>query len=137
MSNVLKKLQNSLKTKTIVLRNGKKKEIFKEDLVPGDIIYLKAGQKVPADGRLIEVNDLRISEAVLTGEWLSKEKSIDTLPKETILADKKNMVYMGGLVENGDGKAIVVATSKKTEAGKIAELIHSTEEKQTPLQEKY
>jgi len=136
VSNVLKKLQNSLKTKTIVLRNGKKKEIFKEDLVPGDIIYLKAGQKVPADGRLIEVNDLRISEAVLTGEWLSKEKSIDTLPKETILADKKNMVYMGGLVENGDGKAIVVATSKKTEAGKIAELIHSTEEKQTPLQEK-
>lgn len=136
VSNVLKKLQNSLKTKTIVLRNGKKKEIYEEDLVPGDIIYLKAGQKVPADGRLIEVNDLRISEAVLTGEWLSKEKSVDILPKETVLADKKNMVYMGGLVENGDGKAIVVATSKKTEAGKIAELIYSTEERQTPLQEK-
>ncbi|MDD4358380.1 MAG: HAD-IC family P-type ATPase [Candidatus Pacebacteria bacterium] len=136
VSNVLRKLKNTLKIKTTVLREGVKKEIFEEDLVPGDIIFLKAGQKIPADGRLISANNLKTSESVLTGEWLSEEKNPNILPRETILADRKNMIYMGGLIENGTGKAIVTAISKKTEAGKIASLINDAKEIETPLQEK-
>lgn len=136
VSNVLKKLKSTLKTKTTVLRNGVKKEVYEEELVPGDIIYLKAGQKIPADARLISVNNLKVSEAALTGEWLAEDKTSDILPKETVLADRTNMIYMGGLIENGTGKAVVVAIGKKTETGMIAELIDSTKEKQTPLREK-
>ena len=136
VSNVLKNLKNTLKTKTTVLRDGALKEIYQEDLVIGDIILLKAGQKIPADARIIEANNLRVSEAMLTGEWLAEEKIPDVLAKETPLADRKNMVYMGGLIEEGVGKAIVVATGINTEAGKIAELINNTKETKTPLQEK-
>jgi len=136
VSHVLNKLKSTLKTKTTVLRDGIKKEIYEEELVLGDIIYLKAGQKVPADGRLISVNNLKISESALTGEWIPEEKTSDILPKETVLADRTNMIYMGGLIENGTGKAIIVSTGKKTETGNIAELIDSAKEKETPLQEK-
>lgn len=136
VSNILKKLKNTLKTKTTVLRNSVQKEVFEEELVPGDIIYLRAGQKIPADARLISVNELKVSEATITGEWLAEDKQTEILPKETILADRTNMVYMGSLIENGTGKAIVVSIGQKTETGKIAELIDLTEEKQTPLQEK-
>ena len=94
VSNVLKNLKNALKTKTTVLRDGSLKEIYQEDLVIGDIILLKAGQKIPADARIIEANNLRVSEAMLTGEWLAEEKIPDVLAKETPLADRKNMVYM-------------------------------------------
>lgn len=136
VSNVLRKLKSTLKTKTTVLRDGVKKEIYEEELVPGDIIFLKAGQKVPADARLISVNNLKISEASLTGEWMPEEKEAGILEKETVLADRKNMVYMGGLIEEGTGKAVVVAIAKRTEAGKIATLIDDTTETKTPLQEK-
>ncbi|HOI60218.1 MAG TPA: HAD-IC family P-type ATPase [Candidatus Pacearchaeota archaeon] len=136
ISHVLKKLKSTLKTKTTVLRDGVKREVYEEELVPGDIIYLKAGQRIPADARLISANNLKVSEAALTGEWLAEDKISDVLPKETVLADRINMVYMGGLIENGTGKAVVVATGKRTETGKIAELIDSTKEVQTPLQER-
>jgi len=136
VSNVLQKLENTIKTKTYVLRNGKKKQILQKDVVLGDIIFLEAGQKVPADARLISVNNLKISEAVLTGEWMSEDKEIEVLPKDTPLADRKNMVFMGSLVENGEGMAVVTATGKKTETGKIAQLLSETEEVKTPLQEK-
>ncbi|MDD4661776.1 MAG: HAD-IC family P-type ATPase [Candidatus Pacebacteria bacterium] len=136
VSSVLKKLKNSLKTKTTVLREGVKKEIYQEDLVIGDIVFLKAGEKIPADARIIETNNLKVSEAALTGEWLAEEKDSHVLPKETPLADRKNMVFMGGLIEEGIGKAIVVATGTTTETGKIAELIQNTKETKTPLQEK-
>jgi len=136
VSNVLKNLKNTLKTKATVMRDGVLKEIYQEDLVIGDIILLKAGQKIPADARVIETNNLRVSEAMLTGEWLAEEITPDILPKETPLADRKNMVYMGGLIEDGIGKAIIVATGINTETGKIAELINNTKETKTPLQEK-
>ncbi len=135
-SKILEKLKKVLKTKAIVLRDGQKIEIFKEELVPGDIIYLKAGDKVPADGRLIEVENLKISEAVLTGEWIPSQKTTKTLPKETPLADRENMVYMGSLVETGLGKAICTETGTRTEAGKIALLVKETKEEKTPLQKK-
>lgn len=133
---VLEKLKKVLKTKATVLRGGVKKEIFKEDLVVGDIIFLRAGDRVPADGRLIESNNLKISEAILTGEWIPAQKRTEILPADTPLADRDNMVYMGCLVEDGEGKAVVVATGKNTETGKIATLIRETKEEKTPLQRK-
>ena len=135
-SKILEKLKKVLKTKATVLREGQKMEIFQEELLPGDIIYLKAGDKVPADGRLIEAENLKISEAVLTGEWIPSQKTTKILPKETPLADRENMVYMGSLVEAGFGKAICTETGERTEAGKIALLVQKTKEEKTPLQRK-
>lgn len=136
VSKVLEKLQTTIKTKAIVLRDGKKREVLQEELVPGDIIILKSGEKIPADARLLSVNNLKISESILTGEWLVEEKEIKIIAKETPLADRKNMVYMGSLIENGSGKALITETGKNTETGKIASLLHKTEETKTPLQEK-
>lgn len=133
-SNILLKLKKVLKTKTIVIRDGRKKEVFQEELVPGDIILIKEGDKIPADARLIEAENLRVSEAVLTGEWISAEKKVKVLPKDTPLADRDNMVYAGCTVERGRGKAVVVATGDNTEVGKIAKLLYETEEEKTPLQ---
>ena len=136
VANVFLRLKKILKTKAVVQREGRKKEIFQEELVPGDIILLKAGDKIPADGRLIEAENLKVSEAILTGEWLPAEKKTDVLPKETPLFDRDNMVYAGCLVESGRGKAIVTATGKETESGKILGLIEEVVEEKTPLQKK-
>jgi len=135
-SKTLQELKKFLKTKTVVIRDGKKKEIFQEELVPGDIITFSPGDKIPADGRLIEAQNLKISEAVLTGEWLPASKKIEILPADTPLADRDNMVYAGCLVESGRGKAVVTAIGPKTEMGKIALLLKETKEEKTPLQKK-
>ncbi|MCD6550309.1 HAD-IC family P-type ATPase [bacterium] len=136
VSNVLEKLKKAIKTKATVIRDGQKKEVFQEEIVPGDIIFLKQGDKVPADARLFSVDDLSVSEAVLTGEWMPSRKYTKVLSKNTSLADRENMVYMGSLVETGEGKAIVVACGSSTETGKIAALLKGTEEEKTPLQRK-
>jgi len=135
-SRILEKLKKILEAKAIVLRDGHKIEILQQELVPGDIIFLKAGDKVPADGRLIEGQNMKIDESILTGEWIPAAKHPEILPDETPLADRDNMVYMGCLVENGEGKAIVVGTGIDTEAGKIAALVRESEEEKTPLQKK-
>jgi len=134
VSKILEKLKKTLKTKAIVLREKEKKVVFQEELVVGDIIFLKAGDRVPADGRLIEAQNLKVSEAILTGEWIPSPKKVEILPKETSLADRENMIYMGSFVESGEGKAVVVAIGKETEAGKIATLIKETKDEKTPLQ---
>ncbi len=135
-SKTFEELKKILKAKTVVVRDGKKKEIFQQEVVPGDIIVFSAGDKIPADGRIIEALDLRISEAVLTGEWLPAEKKTEVLPSDTPLADRDNMVYSGSLVEGGKGRAVVTATGLKTEMGKIATLVKEAEEEKTPLQKK-
>jgi len=135
-SKILEKLKKFLRPKAIVLRENQKKEILAENLVPGDIIFLKAGDRVPADGRLLECQNLRIDESILTGEWVPSQKITNTLPKETPLAERDNMVYSGCLVESGEGKAVVVAIGSKTEIGKIATLIKKTKEEKSPLQKK-
>jgi len=136
VSKVLKELKKVLKTKATVIREGQKKEIFQEEIVVGDIIFLKAGDRIPADARLISFEDFSVSEAVLTGEWMPSRKTTDPLPKDTALADRENMVYMGSLVETGEAKAVVVAVGISTEAGKIASLIKETKEEKTPLQKR-
>ena len=135
-SNVLEKLKKILKQKAVVEREGAKREILREEIVPGDIIVLRPGDKVPADGRLVEAENLRVAEAFLTGEWLPAQKKVETLEKETSLLDRDNMVYSGSLIESGKGKAIVVAIGKNTEIGKISTLVSETKEERTPLQKK-
>jgi Ca2+-transporting ATPase len=118
-----------------VKRDGEDKEIASSDLVPGDIIVLKTGDKIPADARIIESSNLRIEEASLTGESLAVEKSIEKLAAADVtLGDRKNMVYMGTAISYGRGKAVVVHTGMKTEFGKIAGLLQSTENRKTPIQ---
>lgn len=135
-SKALKELKKVLKIKAICLRDEKEIEIDQEDLVPGDVIILRAGSKVPADGRIIKSSNLKINEATLTGEWLAAKKNSDILPLDTPLADRNNMVYMGTIVEDGEGKVLITETGINTEIGKIAVLVKETKEEKTPYQKK-
>jgi len=135
-SQALVKLRKILKINAFVIRDMNEKEILQEEVVPGDIIVLNPGNKVPADGRLIEAKDLKINEVALTGEWLPAEKNPGILSKDTTLADRDNMVYMGTIVEDGRGKAIVTGTGINTEIGKVATLVKETKEELTPYQKK-
>ncbi|MBN2197894.1 HAD-IC family P-type ATPase [Candidatus Wolfebacteria bacterium] len=135
-SKTLQALKKIIKVKALVFRNNEEKEIFQEELVVGDIILLKPGMKVPADARLIENQGLKINESILTGEWLAAEKTLDILPKETPVLDRDNIVYMGTIVEDGWGKAVIVQTGIETEIGKIAQTLKETKEEKTPYQKK-
>jgi Ca2+-transporting ATPase len=120
-----------------VRRNGKPEEIDAKDLVPGDIFFLEAGSKVPADSRLIETANLRVKEASLTGESEPVDKSISLLMEDNILlGDRTNMLFMGTTVTYGRGTAVVVKTGMDTELGRIAEMIQTVEEDQTSLQKR-
>ncbi len=132
----LQKLQSVIVARALVLRDSGKKTINATDLVPGDIIFLKAGDRIPADARLIEAHDLEVAEAALTGESAPVDKTIDRMSKGLALADRKNMLYMSTLVSHGLGKAVVIATGINTEIGKIAKLLKETEDEATPLQKK-
>ncbi|MBU2530225.1 MAG: HAD-IC family P-type ATPase, partial [Elusimicrobia bacterium] len=135
-SNALKELKKAIKQEARVLRQSHIKIIEAEQLVPGDIIVLRAGDKIPADARLIETNELQINEAVLTGEWIPSDKSKEILAKETPLADRDNMVYMGCVVEDGRGKAVVAETGNLTEIGKVAEIVREVKEEKTAYQKR-
>lgn len=124
----------SLKAK--VIRNNKEISIDAIYLVPGDIIVLETGDKIPADSRLFEIHNLQTQEASLTGESVPIKKDIKFLPEKTSVADRKNMVYSGTIITSGRGKAVIAATSMQTEFGKIATLIEQAKEKLTPLQKK-
>ena len=106
-----------------VLRDGKMSTIPAAELVPGDLIYLEAGDRVPADGRILEETALEVIEASLTGESLPVKKGGDLLPEDVALAEKKNMVFMGTIVSYGNCRAIVTATGLATELGKISGMI--------------
>jgi Ca2+-transporting ATPase len=119
-----------------VVRDGHELETAARDLVPGDIILLRAGDKVPADGRLIETINLQIEEAALTGESVPVAKQIAPLSDSYLaLGDRTNMVYSGTVVTYGRGQALVVATGMKTEFGQITGLLQTVETTKTPLQE--
>ena len=120
--------------KARVIRDGADVEILAKELVPGDVILFKTGDKVPADSRLIEAMNLQVNEAPLTGESLPVEKTIDTMEEGMLTAEKKNMIFMATDVTYGRGKAVVVATGMNTEVGKIAEKIQTAPPRQTPLQ---
>ncbi len=132
----IESLKNLVDTNAIVIREGKKHEISSKQLVPGDIVLLESGFKVPADIRLIDIHDLKVDESMLTGESLPIVKKIETINENTLLNDRNNMIYSGTFVTYGRAKGIVVATAEHTQVGKIAHLINETVSLQTPLTKK-
>lgn len=119
-----------------VLRNGEKTSIPARELVVGDIVSLEAGDFIPADGRLIDVQNLRVEEGMLTGESEPVEKFSDVIEREVALGDRKNMVFSSSLVVYGRADFLVTAIAEQTEIGKIAQMLETAEAKQTPLQQK-
>ncbi len=117
-----------------VIRQGIKTEIPSEDIVPGDILLLEAGDLVTADARILNNYSLKVNESSLTGESEPVEKTADTIKNDVPLADRKNMVYSGSLVTYGRAEAVVTSTAMGTELGKIASLLNRTEQRKTPLQ---
>ena len=122
---------------TVVIRDGQQKKIKSYQLVPGDVVLLESGDRIPADLRLFEVTDMRIQESVLTGESEAVEKNVNTVKdQDTSLGDRTNMAYMGTSVIAGRGKGIVVATGMDTEMGQIAGMLQEQKQELTPLQKK-
>ncbi len=118
-----------------VLRDGQLQELSARDLLPGDILQLETGNLIPADLRLLEAVNLRIQEAALTGESEPIGKHTAALSNDDLpLGDRRNMAYMGTIITQGRGLAVVVATGMQTELGKIADLIQQVKQEQTPLQ---
>jgi len=117
------------------LRDGRQIAVSTKDLVPGDIIFVKSGNNVPADCRLMSAENLQIQEAMLTGESNPVTKQLKELEPGTPLAERTNMLYMGTAAVSGSGVAIVVATGEQTEMGKIGQLLKSAKSEPTPLQE--
>ena len=120
----------------IVLRDGKELKIPAGQIVPGDIVLLYTGDKIPADARLLEAFNLKLDEAALTGESAPVNKDITAFPEETQLNDRLNMVFTGTVVVYGRGKAAVTSTGMNTEFGKIAKLVQTTGEEETPLEKR-
>lgn len=123
-------------TEATVVRRGEKHRLNSADLVPGDVVLLTAGDKVPADLRLFQLRDLQVDESALTGESLPVAKTLDPVPPETPLAERTNMVYAGSLVTAGQGRGMVVAIANTTETGRISRLIQASTTLETPLTRK-
>lgn len=130
----LESLKKMLTPTTDVVRDGVRKEIPVKEVVPGDIVVLSQGAKVPADMRLIEAVNLQIDEAPLTGESVPVAKSVEPLPENIPLGDRVNMAYAGTTVTYGRGKGVVYATGSRTEFGQIAKAATSIREEKTPLE---
>ncbi len=129
----IQQLRKMLSPMANVIRDGHRKEIPASQLVPGDLVLLKSGDRIPADLRLIETNNLRIEEAILTGESQPVEKNTDTTDEGSALGDRLNVAYSGTMVTYGRGKGIVTETGLSTELGKIREMISEVQKLTTPL----
>jgi Ca2+-transporting ATPase len=132
----LEALKKMLSPTITVLRGGREEEIPSKELVPGDILLLEAGDKIPADARLIENHSLRCDEAPLTGESVPVGKDIKPLPENVRVNDRRNMVFTGTTVTYGRGKAVATSTGMSTEFGKIAEEVMAVETEKTPLEKR-
>ncbi len=130
-------LAKAITTEATVMRDGQKLRIPSRELVPGDLVFLTSGDKVPADLRLIKVKNLQIDESALTGESVAVEKNLKVLKPDTALAERKNMAYAGGFVTFGQGTGIVVATGNATETGRISQLMEQHIDISTPLTRKF
>ncbi len=131
--NALRAIRKMLSPNAMVMRGGRQLTVRAEELVPGDIVLLQSGDKVPADLRLFRIKGLQIQESVLTGESMAVEKITDPVAQETVIGDRRCMAYSGTLVTHGQGTGVVVATSVHTEIGRISTLVSEVESVTTPL----
>lgn len=129
-------LSKTLQEYAFVLRGGHELEIPREEVVQGDILILKRGKKISADSRVVVSENLQINESSLTGEWIAQKKKPGLVPFATPVADRSNMVFMGTLVDEGSGRAVVVATGSRAEFGQIGSLLREEYEVKTPLERK-
>ncbi len=129
-------LRSLAHTTAHVLRDGHRRTVPSEALVPGDLVLLEAGDRVPVDARLIRIAELRVDESALTGESLPVSKDQVVLPEDTAVADRRNVVYSGTLVTGGSGAGIAIATGVETELGEIHRLVGAARTLATPLTEK-
>lgn len=129
----LQSIRNMLSSDAQVIRDGKHATIPTTDLVPGDIVVLRAGDRIPADMRLIEAHNLRVEEAILTGESTVVDKHTDALTGDLPLGDRTNMLFSGTTVSAGGGVGVVVATGQATELGRINQMMADVETNRTPL----
>lgn len=130
-------LAQSVVTEVTVIREGQKLRVPSRELVPGDVVLLSSGDKVPADLRLLSVRNLQVDESALTGESVPVEKRLGSLPEETSLADRQNMAYASSFVTFGQGAGVVVAIGNQTQTGRISELVEKGGSLQTPLTRKF
>ena len=129
----LQSIRNMLSSEAVVVRQGNHETIPTTALVPGDIVVIRAGDRIPADLRVIEAHNLRVEEAILTGESTVVEKNSDALSGELPLGDRYNLLYSGTTVSSGGGKGVVVATGGETELGHINQMMSDIEKHRTPL----
>jgi len=122
--------------KTVVMREGREKQILTKELVPGDIIILEEGDKVPADAILLKSVSLHVDESSLTGESVSVVKNTHPVAEGSAIADRTNMVFSGTVITGGRAEAVVVSTGTSTEIGKIAVMVKEIDDSKTPLQKK-
>ncbi|PZG00764.1 cation-transporting P-type ATPase [Micromonospora deserti] len=132
----LDSLRSMVRTEARVVRDAQERRISSDQLVPGDLVVLEAGDKVPVDLRLVRLAELRVDESALTGESVPVAKDETELPEVTPVADRRNMVYSGTLVTAGSGTGITVATGAETELGQIHRLVGAAEQLATPLTRK-
>jgi P-type Ca2+ transporter type 2C len=130
------KLKNLVEHKAVVVRGGREVKLDSKEIVPGDIIIIKSGNRIPADARLIECYDLQVNESALTGESVPSKKNTEIVFPGASLADRENMIYAGTMAVHGSGKAVAVATGVNTEIGKIAGMVEGSKEEKTPLQKR-
>src|SRR5215831_1647322 len=129
----LDSIRNMLSPEARTLRDGEPRMIPSEELVPGDIVLLESGDKVPADLRLIDIKNLRTEEAALTGESVPIDKSTDPVAEKATVGDRKGMAFSGTLVASGRGTGVVVATGADTELGRINQMMTTVSALETPL----
>ena len=134
-SRIVERLRELIRSPARVRRDGVVGETDQRNLVPGDIVHVDQGSKIPADLRLIEVNNLNTNEFSLTGESLPRAKQVESIDDERALAELDNMAFMGTTVASGSGVGVVVATGMETELGRVAAMTEETEELISPLQE--
>jgi len=131
--NALQAIRGMVAAEANVLRNNRRQTVPQAELVPGDIVFVKAGDRVPADARLLQARSLRVDEAVLTGESVTAEKHPEPAAADAPLGDRHSMLYSGTIIATGQGRGVVVATGSATEIGRISALLADVEELTTPL----
>ena len=135
--NALEMLQGSVEEFATVIRARRKKKVSVSDVVIGDILWLEPGDKIAADARVISVQELSVAEAILTGEAIAVDKVTTPIDENAIISDRTNMVFSGTIVAQGQGAAVVVATGKETEIGRISQTIKDEKQVDTPLQRQF